>query len=170
MLSRIEGEAAEREIVLREVAVITRSAARNAPTVTIPDEQFEVLQIEGINRAELIEAQQGEFRAEYAEARDGRSENDYVLLGDVFASERLPYPSAPEYPRVIIPARWRNMLIEKAHLDVGHMSTVKTMRRLTEAYAWPGMKKDVRNRLKLDMRIISPATSACGDARSRNTC
>ena len=29
------------------------------------------------------------------------------------------------------------------------MSTAKTVRRLTEAYAWPGMKKDVRNRLKL---------------------
>ena len=123
MLSRIESEAAERETVLKEVAIITRSAAKEAPSASVPDVQFDVFQIEGINRDELIEAQRGEIHTEYAEARDGESENDYVLLGEVLASERLPYPSAPEYPRVIIPACWRNMLIEKAHLDVGHMST-----------------------------------------------
>ena len=148
MLSRIEGEAAEREEVLHQVSVITRLQSRELASKK-DDVEADPFGSVGIKKSELIEAQRREFEREYAEARDCESEEDYVLLGEVLMSERRPYATAPEYPRVIMPAQWRDTLIDKAHLEVGHMSTAKTVRRLTEAYAWPGMKKDVRNRLKL---------------------
>ena len=148
MLSRIEGEAAECDEILHQVSFITRAQSRELEAKK-DDVEADALGSVGINRVELIAAQQREFQREYAEARDEESEDDFVLLGEVLMSERRPYATAPEYPRVIIPAKWRSTLIDKAHSEVGHMSTAKTVRRLTEAYAWPGMKKDVRNRLKL---------------------
>ena len=42
-----------------------------------------------------------------------------------------------------LPPDVRKAVIEKAHQEVGHMSTVKTMRKLQEAFAWPGMKADI---------------------------
>ena len=47
----------------------------------------------------------------------------------------------------MLPQELREAVIDRAHREVGHMATWKTLRRLTEAYAWPGMRAQVRTRL-----------------------
>ena len=42
-----------------------------------------------------------------------------------------------------MPAKYHNQLIKLAHESVGHKSVTKTIKRLTETYTWPKMRKTV---------------------------
>ena len=57
--------------------------------------------------------------------------------------------STLEYPRLLLPEKYREMAIERAHVDVGHMAYRKTHLRLRESYFWKGMGSDIRAQLGL---------------------
>ena len=86
-------------------------------------------------------AQQQKLMTEWTEHRD--EDSDYVIINGLLYSTRRPFKYAPDHPRLVLPKDARQIVVQKAHKEVGHMSTVKTMRKLQEAFAWPGMKADV---------------------------
>ena len=89
--------------------------------------------------------QQREMR-EWTEHHD--EDSQYVRLNDLLYSTQRPYKYAPDHPRLVLPEPQRAAVIKKAHEDVGHMSVVKTMRKLQEAFAWACMKSDVRRHVE----------------------
>ena len=52
------------------------------------------------------------------------------------------------YHRLVLPAKYRTAVIDRAHTYVGHMSVFKTAHRLTEPYVWPGLQRSVRKRIR----------------------
>ena len=46
-----------------------------------------------------------------------------------------PYCASPEFQEAVI---------DRAHTEVGHMATQKTLARLQEDYVWPHMRESVR--------------------------
>ena len=142
MLSRIESEHAE-------VAIITERAA-NESDVNNSDsisDDYDVLNTDGISRAQLIRNQDREFPNELKDAREN-DDSDYTIREGVLFSERCPYPGAEVKPRIMLTTRYRQRIIDRAHLEVGHMAANKTQKRVVEEYVWPGLRKDVRLRLK----------------------
>jgi transposase InsO family protein len=67
-----------------------------------------------------------------------------MVIEGLLYSTKKPHGYAPEHPRLVLPPQMREQVIEQAHTDVGHMSVVKTMRKVQEAFVWPGMKTDIQ--------------------------
>ena len=42
-----------------------------------------------------------------------------------------------------MPTKYRDKVITRAHKEVGHMATLKTLNRLRESYIWPGMRPEI---------------------------
>jgi transposase InsO family protein len=72
-----------------------------------------------------------------------QEEEGYRIIQGVLYSVRRPHETAAEYPRLVLPQKHRNAIILRAHKEVGHMASAKTLARVREAYVWPGMRKDV---------------------------
>ena len=60
----------------------------------------------------------------------------------------------PEYPRLVLPKKFRKRVILRAHNDVAHQSVRKTLTRIQEVYKWDGQLKDVIEELKKCGRCI----------------
>ena len=91
---------------------------------------------------------------EFAELRkqadnDDDDESSYILINNALYSVRKPTPYSADYPRLVLPSPHQNTVIDRAHKEVGHMATEKTLDRLREAYVWPSMRKTIRERLRL---------------------
>ena len=86
-------------------------------------------------------AQQQRTMDEWQEQHNDDSE--YIVINNLLYSTRRPYRYAPDHPRLVLPPQHRQQVIKSAHQDVGHMSVIRTMRKLHEAFAWPYMKRDV---------------------------
>ena len=142
MLSRIVSEDATDEI-----ALITDRTSQELDDEDKDD--YDVLREDGIPRRELIRQQEAEFAAERDLARDDEEDSDYILRNGILYSERRPYPGAEEYPRIMLPTRWRGTITDRAHRGVGHMAAGKTQKRILEAYVWSGLRKFVRARVML---------------------
>lgn len=97
---------------------------------------------DGLDLAEIGRVQPEEFPDLKAQAEGG--EEGWELINGVIYGTNKPYPTAAMYPRLLLPKRWQHGVIMRAHRDVGHMATGKTLFRLTDSYLWPGMKKDVQ--------------------------
>ena len=54
---------------------------------------------------------------------------------------RIPNQSAPQYPRLVLPAAYPESVIDRTHREVGHMAVRRTMWRITETYVWPELRK-----------------------------
>jgi hypothetical protein len=85
-------------------------------------------------------AQQQRLMPEWTEHHDEDSE--FEVINGLLYSTKRPYQYAADHPRLVIPPEQRDSIITRAHEDVGHMSVLKTMRKLQEAFAWPRMKSD----------------------------
>ena len=66
--------------------------------------------------------------------------DDYTLIKGRLFSISLPTPNSAAY---------RERVIKRAHKEVGHMATSKTLARLRLAYVWPGMRREIGELLKL---------------------
>jgi transposase InsO family protein len=141
MLSRIESDAAS------EVALITESSSDPPDHVTIDD--VVSLDIDNIDKNELIRQQKDEFTSEWQDAEDEATDADYSIVNGVLCSELPPYPGASVYPRIMITKAYRQRLIQTAHEELGHLGATKTQKRLVEAYVWPGLRKGVREYIRL---------------------
>jgi hypothetical protein len=132
MLSRIESDS-------QEVAVFTDYEEQQLNEI---DEDCDWLRADGFDVKAIRDAQAAEFPNERDEAAT-EDDSEYSLIADILYSTRRPYPAAIVYPRVLLPKAWRDRITTRAHGEVGHMAAHKTMKRVTEAYVWPGMRKEI---------------------------
>ena len=95
--------------------------------------------IYGLKLHEVVEEQKA--MTEWTEHLN--EESPYIIVNGALYSSQRPYKYAPDYPRLVLPPKFRPQVVQQAHKDVGHMSTIKTMHKLQDAFVWPGMKKDL---------------------------
>ena len=72
-----------------------------------------------------------------------KTDDDYEIVNGVLYSLKSPNLHAPLYP-----PGYREAVISRAHQECGHLSVYKIVRRITEAYVWKGLRKDVRAQLR----------------------
>ena len=101
---------------------------------------------DGLNLRTIGQQQQQEFDDLWARGEDPEDDGYDIIQGTLY-SNQPPHALAPSYPRLVLPSDHRDAVIDRAHREVGHMATWKTLRRLTEAYVWPRMRRDVPVRL-----------------------
>ena len=102
---------------------------------------------DGIDLNTIKTAQEKEFSRERRLAVDGDS--DFTLINGVLYSIARPNPLSATYPRLMLPKVYRSNVIIRAHKEVGHMSIMKTFHRVLEAYVWPGMRRDIKDVIKI---------------------
>ena len=142
MLSRIRHDADENAAVIdTEEWVDPHAIAEDNARESLP------LIHDGLNLTEIAIAQRKEFPDEWAKGED-ENEDEHDIIKGVLYSTLSPSVMAPSYPRLILPQSARLKVIDRAHKEVGHMAVWKTLERLSEAYVWQGIRRDVRNRLK----------------------
>ena len=62
-------------------------------------------------------------------------DSQYTLINNVLYCIKRPQETAPDYPRIVLPAAYRDKVTDRAHKEVGHLSH-PTLIRFTEAYVW----------------------------------
>ena len=72
------------------------------------------------------------------------AESDYVLHGGILYSTRPVNKVAELYPRLMLPKDFREKVIKRCHLEVGHAAQYKTMERIRDSYVWPAMRAEVQ--------------------------
>ena len=102
--------------------------------------------VDNIDLDELVRVQQNEFADQINSAKRDE-DSDYIFIHHVLYSTLRPTPVAAVYPRLVLPEKYRKKVIQRAHTEVGHMATLKTLNRIREAYFWPAMRKHVRAEL-----------------------
>ena len=101
--------------------------------------------MDGLDRKALSAAQQAEFPNLWGK---GNSEDSgYVINRGILYSIWTPSTTSPEHPRIVLPPPYQEAVIDRAHHEVGHLATQKTLGRLREAYVWPHMRESVKARL-----------------------
>ena len=101
--------------------------------------------MDGLDRQSLSAAQQAEFPNLWAK---GNSEDSgYIINRGILYSIWTPSTTSPEHPRIILPLPYQEAVIDRAHNEVGHLATQKTLGRLREAYVWSHMRETVKARL-----------------------
>lgn len=106
-----------------------------------PDQRIPVLQGD-LDRSAISQEQRETMKELYEEASN--PDSDYEINQELLYSTRQPHRYAAVYPRLMVPPSLRKKIVETAHVEMGHMSSQKTLDRIREAYLWPGMKADVR--------------------------
>ena len=101
--------------------------------------------MDGLDRQTLSAAQQAEFPDLWGKA--DVEDSGYILHKNILYSIWTPSTTSPEYPRIVLPPQFQEAVIDRAHKEVGHLATHKTLARLREAYVWPHMHESVRTRL-----------------------
>jgi transposase InsO family protein len=71
--------------------------------------------------------------------------SSYTILNGILYSIARPSITAPEYPRLVLPISHRTTVIGRAHREVGHSGSLKTLARVRESYVWPGMRRDIKS-------------------------
>ena len=101
--------------------------------------------MDGLDRQSLSAAQQAEFPNLWGK---GNSEDSgYIINRGILYSIWTPSTTSPEHPRIVLPPPYQEAVIDRAHNEVGHLATQKTLGRLREAYVWPHMRETVKARL-----------------------
>ena len=141
MLSRIKHTANN------NVAVIDTEDIFDPELMTNDDDITDILPLlhDGLDLKAVAQDQRREFPELWQLAK---ADDDYEILNCVLYSLKSPNLHAPLYPRLVLPTDYREAVISRAHQECGHLSVWKTVRRITEAYVWKGLRKDVRAQLR----------------------
>ena len=99
----------------------------------------------GLDHQSLSAAQKAGFPDLWGKADS--EDSGYIINKGVLYSIWTPSTTSPEYQRIVLPPKFQEAVIDRAHTEVGHMATQKTLARLWEAYVWPHMRESVRARL-----------------------
>ena len=84
---------------------------------------------------ELLTAQKQEFSEERNVCQD--EDSRFCMIDGLVYSIARPRFNLPQYPRLLLPLRYRDKVIARCHEDVGHQSLFKTMARVQETcLAW----------------------------------
>ena len=112
------------------------------PTAIPEQDTADVLPLvyDGLDLEEVSKAQHKEFPDILQSLTE--DSDDYTLIKGRLFSISLPSPNSVCYPRLVLPAAYRERVIKIAHKEVGHMSTGKT-------HVWPGMRCEIDELLKL---------------------
>ncbi len=105
------------------------------------------LKFDGIDKGELSAAQKNEFGDFWQQAQDPDND-DYNIQDGVLYSCKRPGLRQARYPRVILPKRWQDSVIERCHKQTGHAGIWKSFRAVLESYVWPGMRRLVKEQLQ----------------------
>ena len=103
---------------------------------------------DGLNLKIVAIEQRAEFPVLWKQGADQEDE-EYQLIRGVLYSIKRPSYLAPEYPRLVLPQTYRNAVIDRAHKEVGHMAVWKTMRRISDAYVWTGLRRSIQKRIQV---------------------
>ena len=76
-------------------------------------------------------------------------DSHFELINGLLYSTLLPHKYAADYPRLVLPQQQRQVVMARAHKDVGHMSTYKTMRHIQQAFVWPHMRQQIEQFIAL---------------------
>ena len=117
------------------ISVIDTSENYGVDTLACPEQRREEtlpLMHDGLNIAEIALQQKVEFAQEFR------------LATDVLHSVKRPYIYADDFPRLLLPAKFRPAVIYRAHREVGHLSHA-TVTRVAEAYSWPLLRQSLRD-------------------------
>ena len=90
-----------------------------------------------LDRQTLSTAQQADFPDLWGKA--DVEDSGYILHKGILHSIWTPSTTSPEYPRIVLPLQFQDAVIDRAHQEVGHLATHKTLASLREAYVWPHM-------------------------------
>ena len=101
--------------------------------------------MDSLNREAVSAEQQVEFPGQWGKA--GVEDSGYIINKGILYSVWTPSTTSPAYPRIVLPKHFQDAVIDRAHLEVGHMATHKTLCRLREAYVWPRMRESIKARL-----------------------
>jgi transposase InsO family protein len=104
-----------------------------------PDEQDP--DVYGLNLRQVSEQQKQ--MTEWTEQHN--EDSHYMVIEGLLYSTKKPHVYAPEHPRLVLRPAVREHVVSRAHAEVGHMSVVKTMRKVQEAFVWPGMKRYIQD-------------------------
>ena len=111
------------------------------------------LRIDAVNvtlrETDYSQLQRQEFPAQWAEAETADEDSENILMDGELYSMLLPHQHAVECPRLLVPNQFREGLIDEAHLDLCHRSWQPTLRYIQSFCVWPGMTKQVKDRLEL---------------------
>jgi hypothetical protein len=105
------------------------------------------LQTDNIDPTVLRNQQRLEFQAELIKAQSPEQE-EYEAIDGLLYSLTKPYPTAAEYPRVLLPSQFRKQVIKRSHESVGYRGIAYTLNSVRAAYVWPGMRQEVKEQLK----------------------
>ena len=95
-----------------------------------------------IDLTELKENQRKEFPEEYNLAVN--KHDNFILLDDIICSDRRPYDSLADHPRILLPEKFRKEVIQRCHKESGHSGKFKTLARVQDAYVWNGMVSQIK--------------------------
>ena len=101
--------------------------------------------MDGLDRQALSAAQQAEFPVLWG--KGDVEDSGYIINKQILYSVWTPSTTSPEYPRIVLPSEFQEAIIDRAHVEVGHMATHKTLERLREAYVWPHMRESIKARI-----------------------
>ena len=106
------------------------------PTAIPEQDTADVLPLlyDGLDLEEVSKAQHKEFPDILQSLTE--DSDDYTIIKGRLFSISLPSPNSACYPHLVLPAAYRERVIKRAHKEVGHMATGKTLSRLREAYVW----------------------------------
>ena len=119
------------------------------PTAIPEQEAADVLPLlyDGLDLDKVSKAQHKEF-PDILQYLTEDSDDNTLIKGRLFRISP-PTPNSASYPRLVLPAAYRERLIKRAHKEVGHMATCRTLARSREAYVWPRMRCEIGELLKL---------------------
>ena len=101
-----------------------------------------VWQTDRIDVSELQRLQAVEFPDQLVEAQQAADECRYVLNHGLLYTLAAP-KGGVTYHRLLLPHQYRQQVIDRCHVEVGHSAAAKTLARIQEHYVWPGMTKHV---------------------------
>ena len=70
---------------------------------------------------------------------------DMTVYKGLLYSTRRPTLTDAEYPRLLLPSKFRSLVLKNAHHRSGHQAMNKTLSHVRDAYVWEGMRRDVQN-------------------------
>ena len=99
--------------------------------------------MDGIEIENLSQEQRLSYPELFTQA-DQDHDSPFILENNILYSTTKPSPESPCYPRLVLPPKYQENVINRAHKEIGHMAFLKTLDRIREAYYWPGMRKQIR--------------------------
>ena len=143
MLSRIKHD------IDNDIAIIDTDEPFDPDTLPDDDHVTDTLPLihDGLNLQTVANDQRKEFPELWQRGKE-EDDEDYDILNGVLYSAKPPNLTAPLYPQLVLPTDYREAVIDRAHRECGHLALWKTIRRITEAYVWTGLRRDVRLQLR----------------------